>query len=188
MYICMYACPLPCGSIGYAIAGRLLRDGARVMLSSRKEANVQRAVETLRGEAEDSAAVQGVVCHVGKEEHRSRLLQEVRRLGHCGVRGGRGRGSWEEEGEGESELCPVLLSDTEPVWGSGHPGVQCSCQPISRPHHHREYVGSYQHTSATSPNTITSPPPTITSYPSTGRGICLGQGQCRVPSRVSVDQ
>ena len=67
-------------SIGYAIAERLARDGAMVMVSSRKEGNVASAVERLREGLENQAAVQGVVCHVGKEEHRKRLLQEVRFL------------------------------------------------------------------------------------------------------------
>ena len=66
--------PLP--SIGYAIAHRLVRDGAKVMVSSRKEENVQKAVQRLREEEGDSA-VHGVVCHVGNEEHRKRLFQEV---------------------------------------------------------------------------------------------------------------
>lgn len=69
--------PPPLPSIGYAIAHRLLRDGAKVMVSSRKEENVQRAVQRLREEEEGGSAVRGVVCHVGKEEHRKRLIQEV---------------------------------------------------------------------------------------------------------------
>jgi dehydrogenase/reductase SDR family protein 4 len=66
--------------IGYAIAERLLRDGAKVMVSSRKERNVERAVERLReGGGGD---VGGVVCHVGKADDRRTLLQEtVRRFG-----------------------------------------------------------------------------------------------------------
>lgn len=65
-----------CCRIGYAIAERLLRDGAKVMVSSRKERNVERAVERLREEEE---GVEGLVCHVGKEEHRRRLLEEVKK-------------------------------------------------------------------------------------------------------------
>ena len=54
-----------------------MRDGAKVMVSSRKERNVERAVERLReGGGRD---VGGVVCHVGKEEDRRTLLQEVGR-------------------------------------------------------------------------------------------------------------
>ena len=45
------------------------------MVSSRKEGNVGRAVERLREGG--GGGVEGVVCHVGKEEDRRRLLQEV---------------------------------------------------------------------------------------------------------------
>ena len=48
-----------------------------VMVSSRKEANVERAVESLKEKAWDREAIQGTVCHVGKKEQRTRLLQEV---------------------------------------------------------------------------------------------------------------
>ena len=44
------------------------------MVSSRKEGKVERAVERLRG---SGGSVHGMVCHVGKEEHRKRLLEEV---------------------------------------------------------------------------------------------------------------
>ena len=45
------------------------------MVSSRKERNVERAVERLReGGGGD---VGGVVCHVGKADDRRTLLQEV---------------------------------------------------------------------------------------------------------------
>lgn len=54
-----------------------MKDGATVMVSSRKEGNVESAVERLREVAGDRERVQGIVCHVGKEAHRSRLLQEV---------------------------------------------------------------------------------------------------------------
>lgn len=49
-----------------------------VMVSSRKESNVESAVERLREVAGAKETVQGLVCHVGKEAHRSRLLREVR--------------------------------------------------------------------------------------------------------------
>ena len=60
--------------IGLAIARRLAQDGAFVMISSRKQANVDRTVDALRGEGLDVA---GVVCHVGKPEHRERLVEET---------------------------------------------------------------------------------------------------------------
>ena len=46
------------------------------MVSSRKQDNVDRAVQSLRCEPED-LTVEEVVCHVGNEEHRRRLIQEV---------------------------------------------------------------------------------------------------------------
>lgn len=46
------------------------------MLSSRKHANVERAVKELREEGE-GVEVEGVTCHVGKSDHRTRLIQEV---------------------------------------------------------------------------------------------------------------
>ena len=59
--------------IGYGIARRLARDGCRVMISSRKEANVTRALADL--EAEGLAdRVAGVTCHVGVAEDRERLV------------------------------------------------------------------------------------------------------------------
>ncbi|KAJ6653071.1 hypothetical protein lerEdw1_010157 [Lerista edwardsae] len=57
--------------IGFAIARRLAQDGAHVVLSSRKQANVDRAVAELRGQ---SLSVSGLVCHVGKAEDRQRLI------------------------------------------------------------------------------------------------------------------
>ena len=43
-------------------------------VSNRNEANVERAVESLR---EKGASVEGVVCHAGKEDHRRQLLEKV---------------------------------------------------------------------------------------------------------------
>lgn len=51
-------------------------DGAKVMVSSRKLANVERAVEQLRSEC-DAITVEGMVCHVGKDDHRKKLVAEV---------------------------------------------------------------------------------------------------------------
>ncbi|KAF0877941.1 DHRS2 reductase, partial [Crocuta crocuta] len=65
--------------IGFAIARRLARDGARVVVSSRKQQNVDRAVAALQGEG---LSVVGTVCHVGKAEDRQRLVATV--LEHCG--------------------------------------------------------------------------------------------------------
>ncbi|KAF6129682.1 hypothetical protein HJG60_003821 [Phyllostomus discolor] len=57
--------------IGLAIARRLAQDGARVVISSRKQQNVDRAVAALQGEG---LSVTGTVCHVGKAEDRERLV------------------------------------------------------------------------------------------------------------------
>ncbi|XP_033044389.1 dehydrogenase/reductase SDR family member 4 isoform X2 [Trachypithecus francoisi] len=57
--------------IGFAIARRLAQDGAHVVVSSRKQQNVDQAVSTLQGEG---LSVTGTVCHVGKAEDRERLV------------------------------------------------------------------------------------------------------------------
>ncbi|XP_033754780.1 dehydrogenase/reductase SDR family member 4-like [Pecten maximus] len=57
--------------IGYAIAEKLAQDGAKVVVSSRKQANVDAAVKKLKSQNLD---VVGVVCHVGKPEDRDRLV------------------------------------------------------------------------------------------------------------------
>ncbi|XP_012589473.1 PREDICTED: dehydrogenase/reductase SDR family member 2, mitochondrial isoform X6 [Condylura cristata] len=57
--------------IGFAIARRLAQDGAHVVVSSRKQQNVDRAVAVLQGEG---LSVTGTVCHVGKAEDRERLV------------------------------------------------------------------------------------------------------------------
>ncbi len=62
--------------IGYSIAKKLAMDGAKVMLSSRKSANVEQAVKQLRSECE-GVSVEGMVCHVGKDDHRKNLIKEV---------------------------------------------------------------------------------------------------------------
>ncbi|KAM4852863.1 dehydrogenase/reductase SDR family member 2, mitochondrial-like [Thomomys bottae] len=65
--------------IGFAIARRLAQDGAHVVVSSRKQKNVDRAVATLQGEG---LSVTGTVCHVGKAEDRERLVAKA--LEHSG--------------------------------------------------------------------------------------------------------
>ncbi|XP_055147719.1 dehydrogenase/reductase SDR family member 4 isoform X6 [Symphalangus syndactylus] len=57
--------------IGFAIARRLAQDGAHVVVSSRKQQNVDQAVATLQGEG---LSVTGTLCHVGKAEDRERLV------------------------------------------------------------------------------------------------------------------
>ena len=58
----------------FAIARRLAREGARVVISSRKQENVQKAVDALKKEKLD---VYGTVCHVSKNDDRKRLLDET---------------------------------------------------------------------------------------------------------------
>lgn len=58
--------------IGFAVAKRMAEDGAKVVVSSRKQANVDKAVEELKKDHPDQVA--GIVCHVGEEEHRQRLI------------------------------------------------------------------------------------------------------------------
>ncbi|XP_036700422.1 dehydrogenase/reductase SDR family member 4 isoform X3 [Balaenoptera musculus] len=60
--------------IGFAIARRLAQDGAHVVVSSRKQQNVDRAVATLHKEG---LSVTGTVCHVGKGEDRERLVATI---------------------------------------------------------------------------------------------------------------
>ncbi|CAL8096810.1 unnamed protein product [Orchesella dallaii] len=60
--------------IGLAIAKRLANEGAKVMISSRKEKNVQRALEELHGTGLPKDRVKGVVCHVGSQTDREKLI------------------------------------------------------------------------------------------------------------------
>ncbi|XP_030036115.1 dehydrogenase/reductase SDR family member 4 [Manduca sexta] len=57
--------------IGYAIAKRLGDEGASIIISSRKESNVNKAVKSLR---DDGINVEGVVCHVANAEQRKQLF------------------------------------------------------------------------------------------------------------------
>ncbi|XP_036197503.1 dehydrogenase/reductase SDR family member 2, mitochondrial-like [Myotis myotis] len=65
--------------IGFAIARRLAQDGAHVVVSSRKQQNVDQALAALQGEG---LSVSGTVCHVGKAEDRDRLVATA--LRHSG--------------------------------------------------------------------------------------------------------
>ncbi|XP_057578664.1 dehydrogenase/reductase SDR family member 4-like [Hippopotamus amphibius kiboko] len=67
--------------IGFAIARRLAQDGAHVVLSSRKQQKVDKAVAELQREG---LSVTGTVCHVGKAEDRQRLVATAVNL-HGGV-------------------------------------------------------------------------------------------------------
>ena len=61
--------------IGFSIARRLASEGAKVVVSSRKEANVCRAVNKLKEEG--YTLVTGVKCHVSKEEDRHKLFDHA---------------------------------------------------------------------------------------------------------------
>ncbi|XP_005377113.1 PREDICTED: dehydrogenase/reductase SDR family member 4 [Chinchilla lanigera] len=67
--------------IGFAISRRLAQDGAHVVISSRKQKNVDRAVATLKGEG---LSVTGTICHVGKAEDRKQLVAMAVNL-HGGI-------------------------------------------------------------------------------------------------------
>lgn len=60
--------------IGFAIAHRLAKEGAKVVVSSRKQEKVNKAVEQLKSENLDCL---GLVCHVGKEDDRKRLIEKA---------------------------------------------------------------------------------------------------------------
>uniref|UniRef100_A0A7N4NIJ6 Dehydrogenase/reductase 2 n=1 Tax=Sarcophilus harrisii TaxID=9305 RepID=A0A7N4NIJ6_SARHA len=70
----MSFCLLCSGSIGFAIAQRLARDGAHVVVSSRKQQNVDPAVSMLK---EEGLSVRGLVCHAGKAEDHHRLVTMI---------------------------------------------------------------------------------------------------------------
>ncbi|CAO1312400.1 unnamed protein product [Diamesa hyperborea] len=60
--------------IGYAIAERLGLEGANVVVSSRKQKNVDEAVKQLQ---DQGINVAGIVCHVAKEGDRKKLFDEA---------------------------------------------------------------------------------------------------------------
>lgn len=59
--------------IGYSIAERLASEGAKVVISSRKEANVQKAVAQLNDKGLTNVC--GVKCHVAIAEDRKNLIK-----------------------------------------------------------------------------------------------------------------
>ncbi|XP_051051643.1 dehydrogenase/reductase SDR family member 2, mitochondrial [Phodopus roborovskii] len=65
--------------IGFAIAQRLAQNGAHVVISSRKQQNVDHAVAMLK---EEGLSVTGTVCHVGKAKDRQHLVATA--LEHSG--------------------------------------------------------------------------------------------------------
>lgn len=70
--------------IGFAIAKRLGLEGGKIVVSSRKQANVDEAVNLLK--TEGIKDVIGVTCHVAKESDRKKLFEEtVKKFGGIDV-------------------------------------------------------------------------------------------------------
>jgi len=63
--------------IGLAIARRLAVDGAKVVISSRKEKNVQTALKNIYAEGIPKDKLIGMVCHVGNKEDRTKLIEKT---------------------------------------------------------------------------------------------------------------
>lgn len=57
--------------IGKAVALRLAEEGVKVIVSSRDRKNIQDTVDEIKGKGFEA---HGIVCHVGKAEDRSRLI------------------------------------------------------------------------------------------------------------------
>ncbi|XP_068640788.1 short-chain dehydrogenase/reductase SDRA-like [Aristolochia californica] len=69
--------------IGFGIAQRLGSEGASVVVSSRKQSNVDEAVEKLRAQGIDAL---GVVCHVSNAQQRKELVEKtVQKYGHIDI-------------------------------------------------------------------------------------------------------
>ncbi|KAK1292135.1 hypothetical protein QJS10_CPB17g01998 [Acorus calamus] len=69
--------------IGFSIAERLGLEGASLVISSRKQKNVDEAVEKVRSRGIDAI---GVVCHVSNAEHRKNLIDAtLKKYGHIDI-------------------------------------------------------------------------------------------------------
>lgn len=64
--------------IGLAVANRLAHDGAKVLISSRKQENVDAAVKQLKNKGYD---VTGFACHISNRDERRNLVKELEKLG-----------------------------------------------------------------------------------------------------------
>ncbi|XP_078315063.1 dehydrogenase/reductase SDR family member 4-like [Crassostrea virginica] len=60
--------------IGYSIAQRLGQDGAKVMISSRKQKNVDACLQKLKSMGIEAS---GIVCHVAKKDDRQKMIQKT---------------------------------------------------------------------------------------------------------------
>ncbi|KAJ8927072.1 hypothetical protein NQ314_020503 [Rhamnusium bicolor] len=64
--------------IGFATAQRLAKEGAKVIISSRKEKHVQEAIKRFCSEGLE---VKGLICHVSKVDDRNKLFEEACKMG-----------------------------------------------------------------------------------------------------------
>ncbi|KAJ8037329.1 Dehydrogenase/reductase SDR family member 4 [Holothuria leucospilota] len=64
-------CTASTAGIGYATAERIAREGAKVVICSRRQEKVDAAVKKLR---DQNLEVSGIVCHQAKKEDRQRLI------------------------------------------------------------------------------------------------------------------
>ncbi|CAH1163243.1 unnamed protein product [Phaedon cochleariae] len=64
--------------IGFSIAERFAKEGAKVVISSRKTNHVQEATQKLRNKGYE---VKGVVCHVSKANERKKLFEQAEEYG-----------------------------------------------------------------------------------------------------------
>ncbi|KAL3079201.1 hypothetical protein niasHT_039624 [Heterodera trifolii] len=72
--------------IGLAIAERLGHEGARVVVSSRDEDNVKRAIDRLVSSGLKRSDLAGCTCHVSNSDDRSRLLKlTIQRFGNVHI-------------------------------------------------------------------------------------------------------
>ena len=63
--------------IGYGIALRFAQEGAHaVVICSRKKANVEEAVKTLK-ESAPNCIIDGIVCNVGNKTQRATLIEHI---------------------------------------------------------------------------------------------------------------
>ena len=61
-------------SIGFSIAERLAKEGAKVVISSRNKDKVSKALDALKSQNFDC---HGITCHVAKKSDRTNLINEV---------------------------------------------------------------------------------------------------------------
>lgn len=61
--------------IGFAVAKQMAQDGAKIVISSRKQNNVDKALSELKDQY--PGQVSGIVCHVGKEDDQQKLIDHT---------------------------------------------------------------------------------------------------------------